>query len=135
MNILIADRQAKVRYALSTLLQKHPGWAVSGVAKDSEDLLSKLTDHMSDALLLDWSLPGIQHAQLIDTIHNADPALMIIVMSANPEVKIHAESLGADYFVSKTDSPDRLITTIQTCEHELDQENYYYPASQFGTLI
>ena len=82
----------KVSYALSTLLQKNPGWAVSGIAKDTKDLLDKLASQISDALLLDWSLPGIQHALLIDIIHKENPSLRIIVMSANPEVKVQAES-------------------------------------------
>jgi DNA-binding NarL/FixJ family response regulator len=135
MNILIADRQVRVRNALTTLLQKQPGWNVSGIAKDTEDLLSKLDSPIFDALLLDWSLPDVQHSQLIDTIHHINPSLRIIVMSANPETKVHAESLGVDFFVNKADSPMRLITTLRICENELAQENTYYPASQFGTLI
>lgn len=135
MNILIADRQSKVCYALSTLLKKYPGWVISGTAKNSDDLLEKISSLISDALLLDWSLPGIQHAQLIDTIHNANPSLRIIVMSANPEIKADAESLGIDFFVNKTDSPNQLISTIRTCEHELAQENGIYAPSNFGTLV
>lgn len=135
MKIFIADHQARVRYALSTLLQKHHGWYVSGAVKDAEDLLCELSTQDTDALLLDWSLPGIQHEQLIESIHNSHPALRIIIMSANPEIKFQAKSLGADFFINKTEPPERMITTLQACERELTEENEFYLPNQFGTLI
>ena len=60
MDILIANRQIKIRKALSILFSKYPGWIVTGIDKDTEDLQEQIDSHRPDVLLLDWSLPDGQ---------------------------------------------------------------------------
>lgn len=135
MNILIADRQAKVRFALSILLQEQPGWTVSGVVNNKQDLFTKVTILKPDVLLLDWSLLGEGHAEIINSIRHQIPDLRIIVMSVDPEVKEHAMSLGVMYFVSKVDSPKRLVATIQACEQNIVHKNFWFASSQLENLL
>lgn len=135
MKILIADRLAKVRYALSILLQENPGWVVSGRAKNSHDLLTKIALHKPDVLLLDWYLLGQHPAEVIQSIRLASPSLNIIVMSGDPEVKGSARSIGIENFISKIDPPGHLITAIQNCEQLVVQEPQLFSPNKITTLL
>ena len=119
MDILIADRQIKVRNLLSILLSKHHGWFITGIAKDSEDLRDKIDSHKPDVLLLDWSLIDGQSARLLQSLRSGNPDMRIIVMSDDPEVKGRALSMGVNYFINKLDSPERMIATLRYCERSL----------------
>jgi DNA-binding NarL/FixJ family response regulator len=59
------------------------------------------------------------HADLISAIHRLSEDLIIISISANPEVHQQVLSLGADLFVSKIDSPHMLIEALRECEKRL----------------
>jgi DNA-binding NarL/FixJ family response regulator len=115
MKILIADSQPKVRYALSILLQEQPGWIVAGAAIDSQDLISKADLLNPDLVLLDWDLPGLSRADLVATLRQMSK-LRLIAMSANPEVRQQALRIGFDFFISKVDSPKKLLEAIRRCE-------------------
>lgn len=135
MDILIADRRSMVRYALSTLLQKHSTWVVIGVAENTQGLLTILTDHDPEVLLLDWTLPGLLPEEIIQTIRHTHPDMRIIVMSADPDVRGAAISLGADYFVSKTESPHQLIATIKSCERRTLQDKLLFTSNQLENSL
>ena len=135
MKILIADRLAKVRYALSILLQENPGWVVCAGAKNTHDLLAKITLHKPDVLLLDWYLLGQYPAEVILSIRHASSSLIIIVMSVDPDVKDNARSLGIENFVSKINPPRQLITAVQNCEQFVVQEPQLFSPKEIDTLL
>jgi hypothetical protein len=56
MHIFVADHQAKVRFALRTLLVRQPGLEVVGEADTVEDLLAGVEATQPDLLLLHWRL-------------------------------------------------------------------------------
>jgi len=119
MNILIADGQTKVRYALSVLLQEQTGWMVVGMAHNGEELLSKTNKLKPDVLLVDWSLPGLRPAELMDALHRLAFRPSVIVLSTDPEIRQRAMAMGADYFISKVDSPNKLLEVLQVCEDRM----------------
>ena len=119
MNILIADGQTKVRYALSVLLQEQTGWMVVGMAHNGEELLSKTNKLKPDVLLVDWSLPGLRPAELMDALHRLAFRPSVIVLSTDPEIRQRAIAMGADYFISKVDPPNKLLEVLQVCEDRM----------------
>ncbi len=56
MRILIADRQAQVRFALRTLLGQQPRLEVVGEAATAEELLAQAERTRPDLVLLHWRL-------------------------------------------------------------------------------
>ena len=52
MRILIADDQAKVRFALRILLERQPGLEVIGEAANGQDLLAKTSTLRPDLVLV-----------------------------------------------------------------------------------
>lgn len=119
MRILIADQQTKVRYAISVLIQRQPGWCLAAEAVNAADLLAKTLIQRPDVIMMDWDLPGQPAHCLVSAIRQALPESIIILLSARPEQKTYALSLGVDFFISKVDSPDTMLEILQDCQARL----------------
>jgi DNA-binding NarL/FixJ family response regulator len=113
MRILIADDQAKVRFALRVLLERQPGLQVVGEAVNREDLLAKVGVLRPDLVLLAWELPGNRQSGLPSNLRQACPDLAVIALSGRPEAHGTALAAGVDAFVSKGDPPERLLAAIE----------------------
>ena len=120
MRVLLADGGAPTRFALCALLEQHPGWKVVGEVSSGDHLLEKVEAVRPDVLLIDWNLPAVKSEDFIPLIKESYPNLVIIVMSGRPELKMKACSKGADAFVSKTESPDKLLDAISSLSNEAD---------------
>lgn len=114
MRLLLADNQAKVRFALRALLEQQPGLTVVGEAAEAGDVLPQVKAVHPDLVLLDWNLHGLAEAGLLSALRQVYPNLIVIALSARPEVRQAALEAGADAFVSKTDPPERLLEAIRT---------------------
>jgi DNA-binding NarL/FixJ family response regulator len=114
MRILLADSQAKVRFALRVLLERQPGLVVVGEAASTQELLTHAALCCADLLLLDWNLVG-PAAELLETMRQDHPDLYVIVLSGRPEAREVALAAGADAFVSKGNPPEHLLAAIAHC--------------------
>lgn len=135
MKILIADRLAKVRYALSVLLQKNSGWMVCDLVGDTGDLLIKVRLHNPDVLLLDWSLLGKHPEEEFKTIQHTCPDLHIIVMGVDPEIKRFSRSIGIHCFLSKAEPADKLIASLHSYEGSLLRDTAPLPRESAENLV
>jgi DNA-binding NarL/FixJ family response regulator len=115
MRILLADAQAKVRFALRVLLERQPGLEVVGEAASVEELLARMTDSCPDVVLLDWNLAGPAVTSLMLALRRDCPDAGIIVLSGRPETREAALAAGADAFVSKGNPPEHLLAAITRC--------------------
>ena len=113
MQILLAEDQPKVRFALRVLLERQPGLEVAGEAIDGEELLALAGVTCLDLVLLAWELPGLAAVGGLPALRGICPELSVIVLSGRPEARQAALSAGADAFVSKSDPPERLLTAIE----------------------
>ena len=112
MRILLADNQARVRFALRALLDQQPGLTVIGEASEVGDTLLQVETAQPDLILLDWDLRG-SVLELLPALHSVCPELKVIALSARPELRSAILAAGVDAFVSKTDPPERLLAAIQ----------------------
>jgi len=116
MRILLADDEPRVRFALSVLLEQQPGLEVVGEALDAEDLLRQAEAACPDLVLLDWGLSGLAPEELLTGLRKARPELCVIALSGRPEARQTALDAGADAFVCKCDSAQRLLAVIEDCQ-------------------
>jgi DNA-binding NarL/FixJ family response regulator len=111
IHVLIADSQAQVRFALRTLLGHQPRLEVVGEATTAEELLAQAERTQPDLVLLHWRLSETGQ-DVVQTLHQTCPGLRVLVLSARPETRQDALASGADAFVCKMDSPEKLLEAI-----------------------
>ncbi|MFV1858915.1 MAG: response regulator transcription factor [Anaerolineales bacterium] len=113
--VVIADGRARVRFGLRTLLDQASDVKVVGEVEEAGDLIEKIQTCCADLVLLDWGLPGLENAALIEALRGSCPEVGLIVLSGHPEDRQAALQAGADAFVNKTESPVYLLSVIDQC--------------------
>jgi two-component system nitrate/nitrite response regulator NarL len=114
MQILLADSQPKVRFALRVLLERQPGLEVLGEAAEAKELLALAGRVCPGLVLLDWGLPGQKPGETVASLRRLCPSLAIVVLSGRPELRSAALAAGADDFVSKADPPECLLSALDS---------------------
>jgi DNA-binding NarL/FixJ family response regulator len=115
MRILLADSQAKVRFALRVLLERQPGVEVVGEVASADELLACAAVVCPDLVLLDWTVAGGMSAGLLQALRTNCPDVEVIALSGRPEARSAALAAGADAFVSKGNPPEHLLAAITRC--------------------
>jgi DNA-binding NarL/FixJ family response regulator len=114
MRVLLADDEPKVRSALRLILEQLKEVEVIEEVTDANSLADCLHRSQPDLLLLDWELPGLhQGASLAELVQCGNTSLKVIVLSGRHQSGRSALASGADAFVSKGESPDRLFATLR----------------------
>ena len=112
MKFLLADDQMKVRSALRLLLTQTADLEIVGEASDATSLLQAVAQKQPDLVLLDCELPGLSFDQLLRLLWYERPSLKIIAMSSRPEAEQVALQAGVQAFLSKGESPERVLAII-----------------------
>ena len=112
MKVLLAENRPDVRSALRLLLEQKPELTIISEVAKINDLLEQLDKGCPDLVLLDWDLPGLEPADVLLRIRRCCPDLKIIAISSRTESEKKALAAGVDTFVSKADTPERLLTAI-----------------------
>lgn len=125
VSVLLADDDLEVRQALRLLCEQALDLTVVGEAKRIEELLPQLPTLQPDIILLDWELPRepAVSADLLTHIRTLYPA-KVIILGARPEAQQAALAAGADAFIYKGDSPDKLLSllhTVRATHHTTDE--------------
>jgi DNA-binding NarL/FixJ family response regulator len=114
VRVLVADKQASVRYALKVLLSGQEGVVLVGEAITMDECERGVSALEPDILLLDWELPGMVGKSSLDQLRTIRDSLKIIAMSGLPGVRFHAVSAGVNAFIPKTEPPDRLLAVLNS---------------------
>jgi DNA-binding NarL/FixJ family response regulator len=115
MRILIANNQPKVRFALRVALEQQPGFKTIDEAIDAQDLLAQAQAICPDLAIIEWGLPELPMAKLIEALRNYCDKLRVIVLSSRIESREQAIVAGANEFVCMWDAPDELSSAIARC--------------------
>jgi DNA-binding NarL/FixJ family response regulator len=88
---------------------------IAGEAKDWSTTLAQTPVSRTDMLLVDWDLlPSEPGAALIE-LRKACPAAMVIVLVSHLDARQQAAlSAGADAFISKGETPERVAEHLRT---------------------
>jgi len=116
MRILLADHESNVRYGLRVLLEERSEFEVVGEAADAEDLLAQIEAACPDLVLLSWGLPGPEGTNLLAALRSICDDLYVIVLSGRPEARQAVLDAGANAFISKVESPERLLAAIASAQ-------------------
>ena len=128
MRVLVAEGQEMVRAALRRFLGEMPEITLVSEVVSAANLLAHAHEAEPDLVLLDWDLAdllpekrsspsesvGQARRQLLSVLHGLPSHPQIIVLSREPELRQVALAAGVDGFVSKGDSPERVLKTLHS---------------------
>lgn len=113
--ILLVDDHALFRRGVGLLMgEANPGARISEA--DSIEQALMLPEAAFDVVLLDIKLPGLSGFEGVSRLKERWPACKIVMLSALKGTEVQAEALnwGAAAFVSKAESPERILEAIST---------------------
>lgn len=122
MQILLADDNPEVRSALRLLLEQEPILVFVTEVASAQDLLTYLSKSCPTAVLLDWELPGLHNSDFLGTVRSCCPEMKIIALSSKFEAQQEALAARVDAFISKSEPPEKILTTIRSLVPSLKLE-------------
>jgi DNA-binding NarL/FixJ family response regulator len=112
--VFVADARSEERSALRLLLQDMK-MEVVGEAVDWPTTLAGVSVCKTDMLLVDWDLlPSEPNAALKILRKTCPVALVIVLISHLTALQQAALSAGADAFISKGETPERVAERLRT---------------------
>lgn len=108
-SILIIDDESQLRKTLARILQQ-AGFEVT-TAENAEQGLDFLKNNYFDLVFTDLRMPGLHGLDALKTIHTNNPALPVVLFTAQPDVNSAVEALryGATDYLLKPLKPDVII--------------------------
>ena len=111
--VYLADALTDERSALRLMLLDL-NMELAGEAADWATTLAQAPLNRTDMLLIDWSLlPSITPVAALDQLRRACPAALVIVLISHLDARQQAAlSSGADAFISKGETPERVAERL-----------------------
>ncbi len=111
--VYIADTKTEERAALRLLLLDLK-MEVIGEAGDWFTALEQAPTRQTDMLLIDWDLLPNSPTAALNKLRRACPAALVIVLISHLDARQQAAlSAGADAFISKSETPDRVAERLR----------------------
>jgi DNA-binding NarL/FixJ family response regulator len=111
--VFVADAQREERSALRMVLLDLD-MEVVGEAADWTTTLAQAPISRTDMLLVDWDLLPSLPVGALDELRNACPAAPVIILISHLDARQQAAlSAGADAFISKGETPERVANRLR----------------------
>jgi len=112
--VFLADALPEERSALRLMLLDL-NMEVVGEADDWATTLAHAPASRTDMLLVDWDLLPNTSSAALDELRRACPAALVIVLISHLDARQQAAiSSGADAFISKGETPERVAERLRT---------------------
>ncbi|MBI5503395.1 MAG: sigma-54-dependent Fis family transcriptional regulator [Deltaproteobacteria bacterium] len=111
--VLVVDDELSVRDSLESWFRKDGYRAAS--ARDAKEALKLLQEASWDVVLLDIKMPGMDGMELQRRIHEIDPGIIVIMITAYASVETAVRALkeGAFDYITKPIDPDELSHLVK----------------------
>ena len=110
--VLIVDDSARARVGLRHLLMTWPEIEVVGEAANGQDAVRLVAESRPDVVLMDLEMPVLDGVAATRLIKQQWPAVIVIVLTMYPAQQAAALTAGADAFLLKGGTPERLLTAL-----------------------
>ncbi len=123
--VLVVDDELSVRDSLENWFRKD-GYR-AGSAKDAKAALKMLQENGWDLVFLDIKMPGMDGMELQRRIHELDPDIIVVMITAYASVETAVRALkeGAFDYITKPIDPDELSHLVRRAleQRQLKSEN------------
>ncbi|MGH9497935.1 MAG: response regulator [Terriglobales bacterium] len=116
--ILIADDHEIVRQGIRVLLDQHPGWEVSGEARDGREAVERSKVLKPDLVLLDIGMPTLNGLDAARQILANSPLTRVLILTMHDSEQVVRDVLavGARGFLLKSDAGRDLISAVEALQ-------------------
>lgn len=112
VTLMLADGNPLMLTALSEIFEKDPRFSLVATAATAEGFLGMVMRMPVQVGVIDWNLPALGGARLIDVLRAQPNAPRLVVYAEDTgDIPRKAMAAGAAGFVSRSDSVDRLVET------------------------
>lgn len=115
IRVLLADDQAMLLSALSTILTAQEDIEVAATAATGADAVTAALSHRIDVAILDIRMPGMDGIAAAQAILERKPECRIIMLTTFNDEELVARSIsaGAHGFLLKDADPEVLVTAVR----------------------
>ena len=111
--VYLADAKSEERSALRLVLLDLD-MEIAGEAADWATTLAQAPINRTDMLLIDWDLLPNSPTAALEELRLACPAALVIILISHLDARQQAAlSAGADAFISKGETPDRVAERLR----------------------
>ncbi len=109
---LIVDDQPRARQSLKALLATCPQIGEVSEAANGQEALRCVEECQPDVVLMDVRMPEMDGLEATRRIKTRWQKVKVVMLSMYGEYADEAQVVGADAFITKGESAERLLTTI-----------------------
>ena len=132
IRVLLVDDDALVRAGLRMILSSSEELEVVGEAADWPTVLALAPGTHPDLVVVDWGLVADESGAALPLLREACPAAVVIVLVSHLDPRHQAAlSAGADAFISKGETPDRVAERLLTAAGSWERSFLMTPSSGF----
>jgi DNA-binding NarL/FixJ family response regulator len=115
LRVMVADDQLLVRAGIVSLLTQIDGVSPAGAVSDGRQALEACESTPPDVLLLDLQMPGPDGVAITRMLHDRQPTVKVLILSASTEAQVARDALaaGARGYVSKDFVMDELAMALK----------------------
>jgi DNA-binding NarL/FixJ family response regulator len=115
ITIYIVEDDRRLRENIGEFINLSPGFECSRMFESGEDLLAAELSPEPDVILMDINLPGMDGIECVSRFKEIRPDVPILMLTvyANSERIFDALSAGANGFLVKNTSPEKLLDAIR----------------------
>jgi putative nucleotidyltransferase with HDIG domain len=125
---MVVDDETEIVGFIQELLT-HRGYQVRGTS-DSREALEVFNSFRPDLCILDFRMPFLSGAEVLDSVKQADPTVEVIFLTAQHETSLAVDLMkrGAiDYLLKPVELPQLVLSVARALEHRrLVKENEAY---------
>jgi len=115
VHFLVADDHEIMRNGLRELLEREPDWVVSGEASTGRQAVAMAIELKPDVVILDILMPELSGLDAARQIRRALSAGILLISTSDAgDVEQEVLEAGADGYVGKAESAERLIDMVKT---------------------
>jgi DNA-binding NarL/FixJ family response regulator len=114
VRVLVVDDHPAFRRALTSALRMVDGFEVAGEAGGGNAACREATVLQPDVVLMDLSMPDLSGIDAMKQIHEVDPELPVVILTAHadPGVEKEAREAGASGFLAKGIALEQLVLVL-----------------------
>ncbi len=117
LRVYVVEDCPNIRDSLLVFLHIPGQVEIIGLADSEDEAVVAILAEPVDAVIVDLNLRDGSGMAVIEKLRRADlvaqPKIIVFTNHVAPEIKQRALTLGADYFLDKSNEQDRLRATLQ----------------------